>query len=476
MDDKNKQLLNRLLVSISGMHCRACEIRVEESLSRLPGVIRVKADSNCGQAEIEYSLEVPSDSRLSLLIEELGYKFEKSEIKGPVHPSKENTACQSCCSGGKPSRNKYLSIALWVAAAAVMFLFLRNLSFDPSSWIGEELTWSLVVLVGLAAGFSTCMALVGGLVLSVSANYYSQHPEAKFFEKFKPHLFFHAGRIVGFGILGALLGLLGSFWSFSPTINIWLTFIIAIIMLVTGLKLLGVGKGLAACSIALPKGFAKIRNWKIINSDNKKWLLGRLLLAGALTFFLPCGFTQAMQLVAVNTGNPMSGALVMSLFALGTAPGLLMIGGAAAAAGGKWLNKISRLAGILVIVLAILSLKNVYSLFHSFSVSTKPSQAVAGVNIEMDNGQQIIRMEENSRGYSPNEFTIVKGVPVRWIVDAKSPYSCASSLVAPAIGVNKRLEAGENIIEFTPQQSGQVAFSCSMGMYTGRFNVVEKNN
>ena len=94
-------------------------------------------------------------------------------------------------------------------------------------------------------------------------------------------------------------------------------------------------------------------------------------------------------------------------------------------------------------------------------------------NVVMENGVQIVHMVESNRGYSPRKFTIKKGVPVRWIIDAQAPNSCASALVVPKLDIQKNLEAGENIIEFTPSEIGEIPFSCSMGMYTGSFTVVE---
>jgi plastocyanin domain-containing protein len=90
----------------------------------------------------------------------------------------------------------------------------------------------------------------------------------------------------------------------------------------------------------------------------------------------------------------------------------------------------------------------------------------------MENGVQVVRMTQQGNGYFPNQFTIQAGVPVRWIIDSKNSYTCASSLIASKIGVRKNLVAGENVIEFTPQTEGQIPFSCSMGMYRGAFTVI----
>ena len=84
---------------------------------------------------------------------------------------------------------------------------------------------------------------------------------------------------------------------------------------------------------------------------------------------------------------------------------------------------------------------------------------------------QEIRMTESDGGYSPNIFHIKPNMKTKWIINATNPYSCASQLTSPAIGVTKQLEQGENIIEFISPASGTIPFSCSMGMYSGKIIV-----
>ena len=103
--------------------------------------------------------------------------------------------------------------------------------------------------------------------------------------------------------------------------------------------------------------------------------------------------------------------------------------------------------------------------------STAPTQN--DPNVTLENGVQIVKMTQTSSGYSPNSFTIKKGIPVKWIVTSEDAFTCAASIVSSKLGIRKNLEAGENIIEFTPTEAGQVRFTCSMGMYSGVFNVVD---
>jgi len=81
---------------------------------------------------------------------------------------------------------------------------------------------------------------------------------------------------------------------------------------------------------------------------------------------------------------------------------------------------------------------------------------------------QEIRMTESDSGYTPNTLSIKPNMHTRWIVDATNPYTCASQLMIPSLGITKQLEPGENIIEFISPASGTIGFSCSMGMYSGK--------
>jgi len=70
----------------------------------------------------------------------------------------------------------------------------------------------------------------------------------------------------------------------------------------------------------IPKKFSK-RITGIENISNKY----TPVLLGILTFFLPCGFTQSMQINAMTSGNFVGGGLTMLVFALGTFPVLALI-------------------------------------------------------------------------------------------------------------------------------------------------------
>ena len=87
--------------------------------------------------------------------------------------------------------------------------------------------------------------------------------------------------------------------------------------------------------------------------------------------------------------------------------------------------------------------------------------------------EQIIHMEVLKNRFSPNKFTLRKGVPVEWVIDAKELNECNKEIVVPEYGLKIKLHPGKQVIEFTPTKAGVVPWSCWMGMIPGTFIVVE---
>lgn len=87
-------------------------------------------------------------------------------------------------------------------------------------------------------------------------------------------------------------------------------------------------------------------------------------------------------------------------------------------------------------------------------------------------GVQEVSMAVTGYGYEPSSLTIKAGVPVRWKIDGTGASGCTSVITIPSLNIVQPLKSGENIVEFTAPQKGQVAFMCSMGMVRGSFTVL----
>lgn len=431
-------------VFISGMHCKSCEILVEDQLKKISNVGAVKANYKTGQITLSYNGTEPANEIIAEEVTNAGYQMGQDGSLPLISVDYRDYRDLLMAIG-------VLVLVVLVAVGSGVF----NLNIDAS-----KTGLLTALLVGLVAGVSTCMALVGGLVLGLSSRHAEAHPEATIGQKFMPNIYFNLGRIMGFGILGGLIGLMGTVFKMSANILGILTIIVGGVMIFLGLKLIEIFPALRNKTISLPASIAKFLG---VNRHDKKYSIRNSLTMGALTFFLPCGFTQAMQLYAISSGSFITGALVMMLFALGTAPGLLSVGGLAAIFKGKVARIFFMTAGLVVIILGVYNITNASQLISFKSVDSKQIK-----NIEEF---QIVRMTQNARGYTPNVFTIKKGQPVKWIITSTNPFTCASSIIMREYGINRGLNKGENIIEFTPTRVGEIRFSCTMGMYTGKFIV-----
>ncbi len=315
-----------MLLHVKGMHCAACELLIEKKLGQLPGVQKVEAKLIRAEVKISATRDIPLTELNQPLLSH-GYQLS---------PEKDLTGKTNWSGLGLPL---LIATTIFVLFIALQKLGIVNL-FNP-----KEVTLPFVFVIGVIASLSTCMAVVGGLVLSISSGYAKGH-------HVKPLIVFHASRLLFFFVLGGLVGLLGFAFILTP----WTTFIINsvlfLVMLIMGLNLLDVFSFSKKFQLKLPKSLGhKITALKTGND-----FLTPLLL-GAATFFLPCGFTQSMQILALSYGNFWQGALTMLVFALGTLPVLALISFVSVQTSpGKNSQLFFRSVGFLIIFFALLNI------------------------------------------------------------------------------------------------------------------------
>ena len=436
-------------IPVRGMHCASCELVLENALRDLDSTLTVKASTKKGRVTIGSKGDIDLQ-RIHAAIRNAGYDIgEKNHIPWLSSDGEE-----------------YGLLLLAVMIALVSLRVLQSTNVSSLSFIHDSQGITSSLFLGLAAGVSTCMALVGGLVLGVSARHAEKHPEATALQKFRPHAYFNAGRVLGFAFFGGMLGLFGTLLMPSSGALGILLILVSLPMLIMGIQITGISPALSSKTFALPSGIARALGMH--RRHEKEYGHDRSFMIGALTFFLPCGFTQIVQMTAVVSGGFFQGALVMSAFALGTAPGLLGIGGITSLTRGMFGRIFFKVAGIAVIVFAVMNLRAGVNL-TGVTLPTRQESVLPKANVV--NGVQEVRMEQDSYGYRPSSLSVKQGIPVRWIINSLDTRSCASSIRIPTLGITRMLSPGENIIEFTPQEPGSLRFTCSMGMYSGVFTV-----
>ncbi len=318
---------------VNGMHCQACVVLTESELSEVPEVQSAKASLTARQVEVtgDFGDKTPEHVArdLSAVLEPHGYTLS---VERQRHAAKWSE----------------FSIAAPVALAFIaLFIVLQKLGV-VNLVTASNVTYGTAFAIGLIASVSTCMAVVGGLVLSVSSSF------AKTGDRVRPQLLFHVGRIASFFLLGGLIGAAGAAFQLGATGTFVLGLIVALVLLVLGLNLLDVFPWAKRLQPSMPAFVGRrVHGLKGLNHTLTPLLLG------IVTFFLPCGFTQSMQIYTLTTGSFWTGGLTMLAFALGTLPVLAVLSfGTLGLHGAAKSGVFFKAAGLVVIFFGLFNLAN----------------------------------------------------------------------------------------------------------------------
>lgn len=320
-------MLPKYTFQVTGTHCPSCKILIEEVLNE-SGLVK-NAQVNLKRETVE--IETASTDSAEALAQTLTAKIKVHGYALFVEKP-------------KPAANSPEVIwqALPIGLVFLGLFFLLQKSGILNLGLGGETTPVTSFVIGLIASVSSCLAIVGGLVLSLSAKISQDNVSDT-----KTFILFHLGRLISFALLGGILGLIGEAIGINFIFTASLGLAASVVMLWLGLNLVGI---FSKSRLTLPAGIFNF--FKQI--EHKTFTP---LIIGFGTFFLPCGFTQSMQVVALSSGSFISGAFIMLAFALGTLPMLgLLSFGSASFAHSKHAPLFFKSAGLVVIGLAIFAL------------------------------------------------------------------------------------------------------------------------
>lgn len=448
-------------VPVAGMTCRSCEVRIAKFVRRIPGVENVTASAVHGRVDVESSTAVRPWA-IEAAINAAGY-----EVGHTPWLVRDRTVWLTAGAG-----------VLLVAALAVI-VEATGLA-GLASGAGDLSEGGIVValLLGLAAGVSTCMALVGGLVLALSASYQARRAEAGIADggpvaQMRPALVFIAGRIAGYALFGAALGAIGASVAMPPQVTAVMMISVAIVMTLLGTRLTGLSPRIAAWSPTLPMGVGQ--RLGMGDGATNAYSDTRAAGLGAASFFLPCGFTQAVQIYALSTGSPLFAGALLAIFAIGTAPGLLALAGLPVVVPSTARPTLLRLVGVVVIGFAVVN----GSAGIRLSGVTLPAFGIPSVSAAVPppapvvDGKQTLHTYQDINGYRPGNIAIYAGIATTWTIESTNAASCASLIRIPALGIGGLLRKGLNTVELPPLPVGTLSYTCSMGMYGGRITIVD---
>jgi uncharacterized protein len=439
-----------LQLDIDGMHCANCVVAVERCLKNLPDVQGVWASYPPGRAILTSAGPLDLERVKDALKAEAYTVSTVREVDETAAP--------------KDWLRKYLEITAAFVILTAIALALQRFQLLPRGFnVSDQMSYGLVFLIGLVASVSSCLAVTGGLLVALAAKYNEANPYLTDRQRLIPPLYFNAGRIVSYTLLGGLVGALGAALTLTPELNGMLALIASLLMILLGLNMLGLFPSLRLFLPSLPPSLSHR-----LHDAAARETKGAAFLLGAATFFLPCGFTQALQLYVLSKASFSVGALTMLAFAIGTLPALLSLSAVSSLAKGAFQRHFLRFAGAAVILLGIFNIQ--YGLVLTGSSTSRPANAeplAVAADVQPGGAVQRMSMKVVGLSYTPHQFTVKQGIPVEWWIDGSDAAACGAVLLSPRLGIRTRLsDTSTTLVKFTPQAPGDYAFNCGMGMMT----------
>lgn len=478
--------------SIGGMSCISCQHKIVQKLLETDGIQRISVNYETGKATVLFDPDKISFEQITEIIESLDYT---------VLPEKKSEETDISMTIGLSS----IIIALFVMLQRLGILNL----LVPSRLAESGMSYGMLFVVGLLTSVH-CIAMCGGINLSQCI------PNAKNTDKplVMSSLLYNLGRVISYTVIGFMLGGVGMLFGSSETgFSVFaqgiIKLIAGVLMVIMGINMLGIFPVLRRFQLRLPKAIAA----KIFR---QKSTATQPFIVGILNGLMPCGPLQSMQILALASGNPLVGAFSMLLFSLGTVPLMLGLGTVVSALGKKFSHTVMQAGAVLVAVMGLAMLSQGGSLSGLFTFKTLQFMIIAftvvgvltivpfskkgykavsiaaavavfsgGIFIygrlnkpastgtaQIIDGVQIVRSTLSSGSY-PN-ITVQSGVPVKWTIDAPqgSINGCNNQMLIREYNISHIFTDGENIITFTPTETGIFYYSCWMGMIQGTINVV----
>ncbi|MGR9014829.1 MAG: urease accessory protein UreH domain-containing protein [Gammaproteobacteria bacterium] len=455
-------------ITIHGMHCTGCETVIENAVIQLPGIDEVNADFTRDSVIIRYDDRLISIAEISACIENSGYQADLETA-----PHSQNSSLNAA----SESRDHFdlrialrKSIAVILALMGIVFiLWLDNWLMDYTDLpkLDRNISYGLLTLIGFLTSFH-CVGMCGPLIIS-----YAAKSATGGYKSYSSHFLYGFGKTLSYTCIGALFGAFGSVIAFTPFTQGAVGIAAGVFLILFSLHMLEVFPELNHFRIKVPAIVMRLIG-KEYRKHSNPFIIG--LMNGLMVI---CGPLQAMYVMAAGTGNWIDGAAALFFFGIGTLPILFSFGFLTSLLSTNLTPKLLKASGVIVMILGAIMLNRGLAVtgtgvdFNTLVARLSQKLSPTAAEIPANDIEQTINMDVLKSSFSPNQFTLRKGVPVKWVINGKELNACNKIIVVPQYKLKIELKEGLQTIQFTPPETGVVPWSCWMGMIPGTFIVVD---
>ncbi|MBN2767638.1 MAG: sulfite exporter TauE/SafE family protein [Campylobacterales bacterium] len=251
-----------------------------------------------------------------------------------------------------------------------------------------------IISAAFIIGVGHCIGMCGGIVVAYSSTKIDE--ASSWSRQTFSHLAYNLGRVTTYTIIGMIFGFIGQNISFTMITRGILLFVVGVLMILTGLSLLGNFKFLNSANWSISKnGWFQASFKKLLTNKS----IGSFYLLGILNGMLPCGPVYAFAIAAAGTASPFWGAIVMAAFGLSTIPALLFLGSVTKLLQrGQWRDMMLKVGAILVI------LYGSWTLFKGYNFIAHPEIMAKKIHMMENNiGNMIEKKSDTTQEQMSND-------------------------------------------------------------------------
>lgn len=424
--------MKKIYLKIDGMHCSHCEETIKTCLLDFKNIKKVTFDGKI--ACIDYENNLNQEEIIHSILNQ-GYITKKEYFNENKQSLKDHMAL-----------TEFLLIFLSIILINILLYYIFGFNiFNMIPTIDSNITYGMLFLTGILTSVH-CVSMCGAI--NLLASYPSN-------QNLKRPILYNIGRVLSYSMIGGIVGMLGSIIAINEQISGIIMILVSIVMLLMSFNMLG------------------ILNLKKFQLFHNKPQSKNPFIIGILNGFMPCGPLQAMQIYALQTGSFIKGFISMFLFGLGTVPLMLTAGIILNVVKGKTKIMINKIASVLILLLSIMMLNRGLltlnidiskPLYNNYSKTTiEENIQTVTINLNYDQYQNII---------------VQKDIPVRLIIHVEKDKltGCNNEIVIREFNIQKKLQEGDNIIEFTPTKTETFSYTCWMNMIKNTIKVIDNEN
>lgn len=334
-------------IHVSDMYCISCESDIEESLIELDGVLFVKANYSKSMVNVCFDTDRTNLIAIQALCASKGYTL----ILQPE--SKKHNIVKI-----------FISFLALTCLVLILILSRQNVIKFNLPEINSQMGYGMIFIVGLFTGLH-CVGMCGSFIIG-----YTARDAGNGRSLFRSHLLYGTGKIVSYGLFGAIFGFVGSIFQITPFISGLSISLAGAFLIIYGLNMLNIFSVFKSIRLKLPISLSKYVNKKSRKSRSP------LYIGFFSGFILGCGPLQVMYVMAAGNGDPLEGAFFLMLFGLGTLPALLAFGFLARILSNVMTRRFLYASGVILLVLgSIMFNKGISKTFNSDNSKTNQPES-----------------------------------------------------------------------------------------------------